>query len=121
MNSKQHSKRSRRKNRTRLLWFVGLIITVLYLWGTVQIDFDLRQNDSLKRERESLLNETNDLRMQVNTLASYQRIVTLASEMGLVFLPANHKKELSIDWVDQEMDPSTEEYGFQYAGFLNGF
>ena len=102
MKNKPHPKRSRGKYRTRLLWFVGFILLSIYLWGTVQIDFDLRQNETLRQRIELLQTETNDLRIQVNTLASYQRIVTLASEMGLVFLSANHKKELIVDWKDQE-------------------
>ncbi|MBN2029940.1 hypothetical protein JW824_06805 [bacterium] len=118
MNSERHHKQSRKKVRMRLLWFIGFILISLYLWGTVQIDFDLRQNDNLKQEIESLQNETNDLRIQVNALASYQRIVALASERGLVFLSANHKKELAVDWMDQEISLEQEEAQIQYAGFF---
>ncbi len=118
MKNKPRTKRSRGKYRMRLLWFIGFILLSFYLWGTVQIDFDLRQNETLKRKIELLQVETNDLRIQVNTLASYQRIVTLASEMGLVFLSANHKKELVVDWKDQEMYLDEEEAQIQYAGFF---
>ena len=118
MNSERHHKQSRKKVRMRLFWFIGFILISLYLWGTVQIDFDLRQNDRLKQEIESLQIETNDLRIKVNALASYQRIVTLASERGLVFLSANHKKELIVDWANQEISLEQEEAQIQYAGFF---
>ena len=118
MTYQYQNRRGRKKSRVKLLWFIGFVLVVVYLWGTVQIDFDLRQNDSLKLKKQNLQNEVNDLRIQVNALASYQRIVTLASEMGLVFLSANHKRELFIEWTDMDSDLDVEEQKIQYASFF---
>lgn len=118
MTHKSKNRFSRKKQRVRLLWFIGLIMIAFYLWGTVQIDFDLRENDSLEQKKQNLQDEVNDLRIQVNRLASYQRIVPIASEMGLVFLSANHKRELLIDWKNMDSDLDTEEYRLQYAAFF---
>ena len=112
------NRRGRKKSRVKLLWFIGFVLVAVYLWGTVQIDFDLRQNDSLKQKKQNLQNEVNDLRIQVNALASYQRIVPLASEMGLVFLSANHKRELFVEWKDMDFDLDREAYRIQYAAFF---
>lgn len=115
---KYKNRRTRKKSRVKLLWFVGFALIAVYLWGTVQIDFDLRQNDSLNRQKQNLQNEVNDLRIQVNSLTSYQRIVPLASEMGLVFLSAKHKRELFVDGLDIDADLDIEAYRIQYAGFF---
>ena len=115
--NKRRKKSSQGKYRTILFWFIASIMICFYLWGTVQIDFMLRQNDSLKQKKQILQNEIDDLHVQLNTLSSYQRIVTYAKKSGMVFLSVNHKKELPVDLKDVDTDLDAEEYGLRYAGF----
>ena len=88
--SKSSNKRPARRfgSAASFLIFLAFFLTVLYLWGSVQIDFVLRENDRLETSRRELDRVVNDLRIQVNGLKSYQRIVRLAHEQGLVILPA---------------------------------
>ncbi len=114
---KRGKKSSQRKYRTILFWSIVFIMICFYLWGTVQIDFMLRQNDSLKKKKQTLQNEIDDLYVQLNTLSSYQRIVTYAKKRGMIFLSVNHKKELPVDLENDNRELDEEEYGLQYAGF----
>lgn len=84
-------------SRSFLFFLVSVTLVVLYLWGRVQIDFVIRENDRLGREVQQLQNAVDDLRVDVNAKKGYQRIVTLAREQGMVFVSASRIEELEVD------------------------
>lgn len=100
-----------------ILFFFALLITIFYLWGSVQIDFILRENDHLESERRELESGVNTLRVQVDGLKSYQRIVRLAREQGLVFVPASRLAEIPVDLRGTTELTAPETWGIQMAGF----
>ena len=117
--SKSSNKRPARRfgSAASFLIFLAFFLTVLYLWGSVQIDFVLRENDRLETSRRELDRVVNDLRIQVNGLKSYQRIVRLAHEQGLVILPASRLTEISVDLRGASEAAEEESWGIQMAGF----
>jgi len=76
-----------------------------YLWGKVQIDFVLRDNDKLAYQKKILLQEIKDLQVQIEALQSYQRIVRLAKKQGLVFVSPMQRSVLTVQ-TDGTQDPT---------------
>ena len=105
-----------------MLFFLSVLaLTVLYLWGRVQIDFMIRDNDRLSRERLHLQHAVDDLRVEVSTKKGYQRIVTLAKEQGMVFVLASRIQELPVDLDGIGPIPEADDVKIQLAGFDPGF
>ena len=101
--------------------FLVLITFVVYLWGKVQIEFILRKNDLLIREKITLQRRVNALRIEVNQKRRYERIVEMAKKQGLDFVSASCLKELPVDLKGLESDSPHKLDQVQYAGFsMNG-
>ena len=99
-----------------LIFVLGLTMLGFYLWGKVEIDFVLRENDGLKDRKFALQRERDDLRLQVDGMRSYQRIVRLAKEQGMVVLSSNRMAELTVDLTGVDTYLSGEASGLKYAG-----
>jgi hypothetical protein len=78
-----------------------------YLWGKIQIDFAVRKNAGLERQYQSLQHDIDNLRVDINTLKSYQRITDTAQEQGLVFLEPDRIDELPVDLSGLKPDRGT--------------
>ena len=98
------------------LIFLGIIITSFYLWGKVQIDFVLRENDRLNLERQTAQRELDDLRAQVNALKRYDRIVELAKKWGMVPVTTSNLDQLTVDIEDLKTHPGERRLSLRYAG-----
>ena len=96
--------------------FVAFVMVAFYLWGSVQIDFNMRENDRLENKRQTLQREVDDLYIQVNKFKSYQRVVELARKQGMVFLSASRLEKLVVDMDGIEYRAEGEEYKVNYAG-----
>ena len=85
-----------------ILWsFFFFVILILNFWGRVRIDIKIHENDQLKVDKKHMQDTVNDLRVTVNKMMSYQRIVSLASEGGMVFVSASNQANLYVktdDW-----------------------
>lgn len=79
-----------------LFGFISFVIFGFYLWGKVQIDFVLRENDRLTNQKKVLEQDIKDLQVQIEALRSYQRIVRLAKKQGLVFVSPTRRSVLSV-------------------------
>ncbi len=99
-----------------LFVFIVTIIISFYLWGKVQIDFVLRDNDRLKLDRQTLEREWNDLHIQVNALRRYDRIVEIAKQQGMVFVQKSNLDELSVDLEREKGNSKEKEISLRYAG-----
>jgi cell division protein FtsL len=127
MAKKRRKSRTYRKQRTRLSFYGGLILMMgffsvaliaFYLWGKVQIDFVLRENQRLDRKKKSVERVVDDLHIQVDALKRYQRIVELAKEQGMEFLSASQLDELTVDLNDVNDHRRIEDSDVRYAGFV---
>ena len=98
------------------VFFITIVIS-FYHWGKVQIDFVLRENDRLKQERQTLEQEWNDLRLQVNALRRYDRIVEMAKQQGMVSLQKSNMAELPVELKRQKGNKKEMEPSLRYAGF----
>jgi cell division protein FtsL len=103
--------------RIFLLGILSVIMLAIYLYRKVEVDFSLRGNDELRRESQRIRSELGGLRIQVNDMKRYERIVELAKKQGLDFLSASQLKELPVDIKGMELHPEAEEYSLRYAGF----
>ena len=101
-----------------LMGFSFVVLIAFYLWGKVQIDFVLRENQRLNRKKRSVQRVVDDLRIQVDALKRYQRIVELAKEQGMVFLSASQLDELTVDLNDVEDYRRIKDADVRYAGFV---
>ncbi len=106
------------KGKMVLFGLVGFIVFVFYLWGKVQINFALQQNDRLKKKERTLQLEADNLRSQVDAMRSYKRIVELAQEQGMVSLSPSRVAELQVDMKGIEF-PNNSKYKLRYAGFAS--
>ncbi|MBN1780198.1 hypothetical protein JW948_03665 [bacterium] len=100
----------------RLLFFAGIVLFVLFLWGRVHIDFVLRDIDTLRREKEALTREVDDLNLQVNALQHYQRIKVLAMKQGLIEAEKVDRRELAVDFSGLRDTGAFQTAGIQVAG-----
>jgi len=100
-----------------LLGIVGFVLIMFYFWGRVQIDFILRQNDQLRQEKQSVQRELDELLVQVNTMKSYQRIVSLAEERGMVFPSTSNLEVLPVDLTGIRSVLEKNAYKLEYANF----
>jgi len=99
-----------------LYFFFFLISLVLFLWGRVHIDFVIQELDVLKVEKQSLLREIDDLRVQINDLQKYKRIVNLAKQQGLVVVDRSNSDYLSVDFSGLNVMQMPKQSGLQVAG-----
>jgi hypothetical protein len=97
--------------------FWGFVVLVFYLWGRVEIDFIIRENDALLEKKSSLQRSVDDLRIQVDTLKGYHRVVEFVKKRGMVSISANKLSELPVDLDGIEFHPSLGEVEIKYAGF----
>ena len=127
MAKKRRKSRTYRKQRVSPSFYGGMILLIgfsfvvliaFYLWGKVQIDFVLRENQRLNRKKRSVQRVVDDLRIQVDALKRYQRIVELAKEQGMEFLSASQLDELTVDLNDIEDHRRIEDSDIRYAGFV---
>jgi len=115
---KQRGRESSGRPRMVVFFFLASVgMIVLYLWGRVQIDFVIRDNDRLGGECQRLQYVVDDLRVEVSALKGYARIVGRAKERGMVFVSAARIRELPVDL--EGIGPAPEVGGLtvQYAGF----
>jgi hypothetical protein len=70
----------------------------VFLWGRVHIDFLLQETGALENQKGDLIHEIDDLRVSVNHLKRYQRIVDLAQKQGLAFVDASDYKPLIVNF-----------------------
>lgn len=96
---------------------LGICVVAIYLWGKVEIDFIMRENTRLESVRNALQLEVDDLRTQVIRLKSYERIVALAKQQGLDFVPASNLSELPVDLKGLSTTKSFQNPDLRYAGF----
>jgi len=99
--SKKKNSRKSSQNRSGsspfvLVGFLSLVILGFYLWGKVQIDFVLRDNDKLAYQKKILEQDIKDIQVQIEALRSYQRIVRLAKKQGLVFVSPTRRGVLTV-------------------------
>lgn len=101
-----------------ILWiFLVVIMLVFYLWGKVQIEFIMRQNDELSREKRMLQQKVSALRITVNRKRRYERIVKEARSLGLNFVAPNRLYELPVSTEELENDVYRKFDQIQYAGW----
>gem|GEM_PF-3412768 len=75
----------------------GVILLILYLLGRVQIDFELRKNEAIKKQRRILESEITLLQVQIDSLKSYSRIVVAARAQGLEPPSSDQLAQLEVD------------------------
>ena len=100
-----------------MLGFLSVIVLSFYLYGKVQINFLLQENEDLKREKQKLQSELGGLRIQVNTMKRYERIVEEAEKIDMVVLSASQLEKLPVDVKGLERESEDKEYSLRYAGF----
>ena len=105
----------RTSNKGSLFLFIAIIMAVFYLWGKVQIDFNHRKNQSLTKEKIKLEKEINQLRTQIHSLESYQRITERARKRGMVFLSPTRIQKLPVDLDGIEHPVKLQQEKMQYA------
>ncbi len=120
---KKYSATSKRKSEPvvahglMFMTILGICVFAVYLWGKVEIDFMLRDNTKLESVCNSLQLDVDDLRTQVIRLKSYERIVALAKQQGLDFVPASNLSELSVDLDGLTAEGPAVRLDLRYAGF----
>ena len=87
-----------------------------YLWGRVQIDFAVRQNDKLLEQRRRIQDEIDQLSVRIDNLKSYQRIASLAKTQGLLFVPSERLEDLPVDLRGMRAPDTRGADGFALAG-----
>ena len=102
-----------------LIGFSSAVLVTLYLWGKVQVDFVLIENQRLNRQRQMLQQEVDDLQIQVNALMRYERIVELAKEQDMDFITAAQLQLLVVDVEDEDSETGKSHSPVRYAGFVN--
>lgn len=80
-----------------LLFGFGGVLLILYLLGRVQIDFELRKNEALQKQRRILESEITLLHVQIDSLKSYSRIVMAAKAQGLEPSSSDQLAQLEVD------------------------
>jgi len=95
---------------------------LLFVWGRVQIDFDIQELELMQIEKQSLLRDIDDLHVKINEMQQYKRIVELAKKQGLVFVGRSNHANLAVDFTGLEMFRSMTSGGIQIAGLgpVNG-
>ena len=92
------------------------VMNALYLWGKVHIAFDIRAANVLEEKKNRLEREINDLRVQVNSMKSYNRIVAMAKAQGMVILEPSLLVEMEVDFRGMESIPKRAEIPYHVAG-----
>jgi cell division protein FtsL len=101
-----------------LIILLDVAIVLAHLWGRVQINFIVRRNEQLEEKKRKLQAEIDDLSAQINNMKSYQRIVKLAKEQGLVFVSTDQLEDLPVDLKNIRRPDSREQSGVAYAGLV---
>lgn len=99
-----------------LIGLLSVIAIGVYFWGAVQIDFMIRGNSNLEKDRDQLSRECDDLRIQINGLESFQRIAKQAEQQGMAMPKPADVKELHVDFSGVEYYYTTNNLGLRYAG-----
>lgn len=95
---KQARKPSRTRNPLALPIAAGLLVlTLIFLWGQVQINFIMLRNDELIEERKKIGKEVDELCSEIHTLRSQQRIAQLARRRGLETASGFQVQDLPVD------------------------
>ena len=89
--------RKRTQNHYGFFLFIGFVLVIFYLWGKVQIDFEYRKNQAFNADKLKLEEEIKQLRVQIHSLESYQRITEQAIKQGMVFLSPSQIRNLPVD------------------------
>jgi cell division protein FtsL len=115
-------KRKRTQSNDGFFLFIGFVIMVFYLWGKVQIDFEYRRNQVLNTDKMKLEEEIKQLKVQIHSLESYQRITDRAIKQGMVFLSPNQIQKLPADLDGIKNPVETDPEKVRYASlFPNRF
>lgn len=109
------------RGRMAMLVVLAIVSGFGYLWGKVQIDFRLRDNEALRNQRDHLKREVVHLRLQISTKSRYQRIVKLAQEQGLVFISTSRLKNLEVDMPDIRESAAVQPASYASVAPLNLF
>ena len=94
----------------------NLAAVCLHLWGMVQIDFALRENDRLTEKANQLRTDIDGFTVRLHQLRCYNRITALAKEQGLVFVPAGQRRDLAVDLEDVDRSQEPPHPGSAMAG-----
>jgi hypothetical protein len=89
-----------RRTRSPLVVPIGIglvMLTLVFLWGQVQMNFIMLKNDDLIEERKRISREVDELCSEIHTLRSAQRIAQLAARRGLEAASAAQVQELPVD------------------------
>jgi len=116
----KRKRKTSQKNAYVLLWLMivsGLI--VVYFYGTVHLTFVMQDNDALKIRRQVLQQQVDKLDVRISQLRSYQRIVQLAHQQGLVFLTATDIEDLPVDLDGIQQTESGDRPYLRIAGFFS--
>ena len=96
---KKRKRRSFNQLTTLILFLCTiLILFIIHLIGKVNMDMVLIKNDELTARKKSLEKSMDELKVVINRKKSYKRIVSLAREQGLIFIPPAHISELEVDF-----------------------
>jgi hypothetical protein len=113
MGSKKLKKRS---GLPGLVFILGFILLIFFLWGRVHIDFAVQELQDLDLERESMIHNIEELQASVDALHQFQRISALALQQGLTFVDHSKRYRLPVDFSGLEA-VYIPESGLQVAGF----
>ena len=113
----QESEPVSRRGNGFLTWGAAVFLLLLfYVWGKVQVDFDLRDVEILRQTRETLQRQIEAVRVEIHTMKSYERIVPKAKALGLVFVPVDRQARLQVDLRGLPQKPSPTRTALRYAG-----
>ena len=81
-----------------LIFILGLVLLIFFLWGRVHIDFAVQELQNLDVERESMIRDIEELQASVDALRQFQRISSLAIRQGLTFADHSNRVQLPVDF-----------------------
>ena len=86
----------RRSGIPGLIFMLGLILLIFFLWGRVHIDFAVQELQNLEVERESMIRDIEELQASVDAMRQFQRISDLAIQQGLTFVDHSKRVQLPV-------------------------
>ncbi len=114
---KTKAKTSAQGDNSFFLFLAGVtLLLVFYLYGKVQIHVDLKRIDKIAEEMKSLERKRDNLRINVNGLKGYQRIVREAKKQGLVFVDSDKMSKIYIEFDKEEKGRIQDRGKVHYAG-----
>ncbi len=86
------------------LLMVGAVLVTAYIANTVKVDALMRESIALDREVKALLHQRETLRAEINYLASYTRIQTIAAERLELVHATRQPSTLTVFGLPPEVD-----------------